>query len=350
MTELIDLVEAGVADVPAETWLRAGDTLAGFTPSEGFNCVALRVHRAGRWEPMLAEPPSLEALRARPAFYGSPLLGPYVFGLREGAFTFDGQRYVIKPGRDQRVSHGLTRDYAWTTTEARQTRDEARLRAHLDIGAGDPASDARLAQFPFPIRFDVTYVLRPRILITRWEVTNLGTSSLPLGVGIHPYFRLPFRPGGYVGDLVARGNMARVPGDSGYHISSGSGGHEEGRDAYAQRVDRYLASVSPGERILDLFERTDQQGPSDSEGAGEPLWSLTDEAADLAISIRANSAFKYVLQFVPGNRTVLSPVVSTNRSDAFNLSAQGLDSGMITLGAGDRWQGWCTMNVNDLSS
>ena len=344
MTELMELGVAGIDGVPAETWLRAGDTLAGFTPSKGFNCVALRVHRAGRWEPMLAEPP------ARPAYYGSPLLGPYVFGLREGAFTFDGQRYVIEPNRNRRFNHGLTRDYAWTTTETHQTKDEALLSAHLDIGAGDPASDARLAQFPFPMAFDVTYVLRPRVLTTRWEVTNQGTGSVPLGVGIHPYFRLPLRPDGSVGDLVVRGSMARLPDDTGYYITGGSGGYDESRDAYAQRVDRYLALVSPEEEILDLFEHTDQQGALDAEGVGEPLWSLTDEATDLAISIRASAAFRYVLQFVPENRMVLSPVVSTNRPDAFNLSAQGRDAGMITLGAGDRWQGWCTMHVDDLTS
>ena len=53
MTERATLADAGVQNVPAEVWLQAGDTLAGFTPSEGFNCTALRIKRQARWESVL---------------------------------------------------------------------------------------------------------------------------------------------------------------------------------------------------------------------------------------------------------------------------------------------------------
>ena len=56
MTEMMGIGVAVVGNIPAESWLRAGDTLAGFAPSERFNCTTLRLHRAGHWEPLLAGP------------------------------------------------------------------------------------------------------------------------------------------------------------------------------------------------------------------------------------------------------------------------------------------------------
>ena len=338
---------AGIEDVPAELWLRAGDTLAGFVPSEGFNCTALRVRRGDHWEPVLAEPSSWEAVRARPAFHGSPLLAPYVYGLRDG-LEYRGQRYTLKPGKAGRPAHGLTRDHPWAVTDQCQGENEATLRAHLTVGGGDPVSDARLAEFPFPLDIEVNYILRPRELTTRFVVTNLGTGTLPLGVGIHPYFALPMRAGGSTADLVARGHMARLTDDPRFGFTSGLGGYDERSASFVQRIDHYLALAPPESTILDLFERTDQ--PSVVEGAGEPFWSLSDEAIGLAVAIKASAAFRYVGQFVPADRSVLSPVVSTNRPNGFGLAARGSDGGMIELPGLERWRGWCSLAVRDLTS
>ena len=84
--------------IPAEIWLRQPDAEAAFTPSEGFCCTAFRVRLAGEWCGVLVEPPSWSALRARPAFYGNPLLCPYPYDVADGNFVYHGESYRLRSG------------------------------------------------------------------------------------------------------------------------------------------------------------------------------------------------------------------------------------------------------------
>lgn len=335
-------------NTPVEIWLEAGNTRAGFVPSEGFNCTALRVRRGDVWQPILAEPPSWEAVWARPSFYGSPLLGPYVYGAHDGALIYAGQRHALAHGKERRANHGLTRDYAWTVTEQHQANDEATLRAHLAIGGDEPEASARLGEFPYPLEIDVTYVLRPGVLVFRFAVTNTGAKTAPLGMGIHPYFTLPLVAGGSTGDLIVRGPLARLTDSGRFAANSCLGGYDADPTRFEQQVDRYIALAPSDRSILDILERTDtaRQGESlDAEGASDPIWTMTDTAARLDIAIGASADFRYVGQFIPPSRAVLSPVVSTNRPDVFGLSAEGVDAGLIELAAGATWRGWCVISV-----
>jgi aldose 1-epimerase len=344
--------EAGVEKVPAQLWFRVGDTLAGFAPVEGFNCTSLRVLRHGAWEPVLAEPPSWEAVFVRPSFYGSPLLGPYAYSCGpytpgSGSLTFEGRTYAIAPGKEGRAMHGLTRDHIWTVTDMQQSDDEVLLRAHLTIGGDDPDAAARLGEWPFPMTFEVTYLLRDRALVTRWTVTNDGTGNMPLGTGLHPYFPLPMRPEGSTADLVVRAQMTRrahpmAP------LNPSLQAETEGPDGYAERVDHYIAQGAEGRAASVMFERTDDPAPDLAEGAGAPLWTLADERGGVAVDIRCSAPYRYILHFVPPSRAAISPVFSTNLPDAFNQAAQGVETGMIVLAPGEVWQGWSTLSVREL--
>ena len=165
--EIFSLHEAGIAS-------------AAIAPAWGNNCFLLQVH-----EPVL-ESVAFEAFRARPTSYGIPILFPFPNRLRDGAFMFRGQRYVVHPNR-----HGFVRDKAWRV---------------LDTGASDCAgawitsrvetaqyAAAILPQFPFPFRLDVTYRLREAVLSMETVVHNTGAHDMPMGFGIHPYFRCPMQ-------------------------------------------------------------------------------------------------------------------------------------------------------------
>ena len=75
---------------------------AAIAPAWGNNCFMLQVH-----EPVL-ESVAFEEFHARPTSYGIPILFPFPNRLRDGAFLFRGQRYVVNPNR-----HGFVRDKAW---------------------------------------------------------------------------------------------------------------------------------------------------------------------------------------------------------------------------------------------
>ena len=75
---------------------------AAVAPAWGNNCFMLQVYEA------VLEAVAFEEFQAHPTSYGIPILFPFPNRLRDGAFVFRGQRYVVNPNR-----HGFVRDKAW---------------------------------------------------------------------------------------------------------------------------------------------------------------------------------------------------------------------------------------------
>jgi galactose mutarotase-like enzyme len=118
--------------------------------------------------------------QADPAFWGkhSPVLFPVVGTLKNNGFLFEGKEYPL--GR-----HGFARDMDFSVAEI--ARDSVTFRLE--------ASEATLAIFPFPFRFDITYLLKAATLTVIYEVINTGGRELFFSVGGHPAFRVPLEAG-----------------------------------------------------------------------------------------------------------------------------------------------------------
>ena len=233
------------AEPPVEHWLRQPRAVVALVPSEGFCVTAFRVlldpHSGdppgrdrdagntagdpdGDWLPMVAEPPSWEQLHARPSFFGVPLLFPYAHVIAGGSFTYRGQQYVLRPGRARRVVHGLVRDYPWSVDRTWTDGEGDHIRASISTaptapttsttsnmnGPNDPGGDPRLAEFPFPFTFEVTYTLHQTTLTLEAVATNLSSGPMPIGFGIHPYFPLPLAPWGRVDDCVVQADVTHL--------------------------------------------------------------------------------------------------------------------------------------------
>ena len=165
-------------EVEIVTLREAESAAAAIAPAWGNNCFALQVH-----EPVL-EPVAFEELRQRPTSYGIPILFPFPNRLRDGAFVFRGQRYVVHPNR-----HGFVRDKAWRVLDTGASTDAgAWITSQFDAAQ---YATAILQQFPFPFCLDVTYRLQEGSLRMETVVHNTGTHPMPMGFGIHPYFRRP---------------------------------------------------------------------------------------------------------------------------------------------------------------
>lgn len=81
--------------------------------------------------------------------------------------------------------HGFARKLPWTMVESGVVGDAARLGCELRSTAETRAG------FPhdFALRFGVS--VTPGKVALEWQVTNTGTATLPLHLGLHPYFRVP---------------------------------------------------------------------------------------------------------------------------------------------------------------
>lgn len=123
--------------------------------------------------------------QADPVFWGkhSPVLFPVVGTLKNNGFLFEGREYPL--GR-----HGFARDMDFLAVKAGPDSVTFRLEA----------SGATLSIFPFPFRFDITYVLDAATLRVIYDVVNTGGKELFFSVGGHPAFRVPLDAGLAYGD------------------------------------------------------------------------------------------------------------------------------------------------------
>ena len=153
--------------------------VAEIAPALGNNCFSFVTDL-----PVL-EPVAFADFIAKPTSYGIPIMVPFPNRIRDGRFRFGGAEYAIDPPR-----HGMVRDKTWTLVETGASDGGAWVTARID--AGD-FPDEILSQFPFRFVADVTYGLTDRTLDMVTVVTNRGDSTMPLGFGIHPYFRRPER-------------------------------------------------------------------------------------------------------------------------------------------------------------
>src|ERR1700754_3005500 len=153
---------------------------AEIAPALGNNCFAFRTTAD------ILEPVALHDFLSRPTSYGIPVLFPFPNRLRDGAFTFQAAAYQVNPPR-----HGFVRDKAWTVVAA-QASDSNGAWLVCRFDARDHA-DTILNQFPFPFVLEMTYRLRAGTLGIHLTATNTGERDMPLGFGLHPYFRRPAR-------------------------------------------------------------------------------------------------------------------------------------------------------------
>jgi aldose 1-epimerase len=187
-------------------------TSAEVLPGRGMMTLQIRARlpRLGEVD-LIASPPLTEA-RARlersvgqpfpgneSYFFGGAVLIPYANRIR-GKLSADGKTITARilnrevtlpanaggrrPGAEQYAMHGLILDSAVGSLERRTTEEEDSLRGTLQ--AGDFG-------WGWPSRTELTFenVLRPGSFRLTVTARNVGDETLPIGIGWHPYFRLP---------------------------------------------------------------------------------------------------------------------------------------------------------------
>jgi galactose mutarotase-like enzyme len=105
---------------------------------------------------------------------GIPVLFPIAGRLAGDAYTVGGRRIEMK-------QHGFARNLPWTVARE-STGDGAAIALELR------ATDATRALYPFEFVATFTYVLRDGELSVRQRFANVGTQSMPIQPGLHPYF------------------------------------------------------------------------------------------------------------------------------------------------------------------
>jgi galactose mutarotase-like enzyme len=114
--------------------------------------------------------------QADPTFWGrhAPVLFPIVGRLKNNSFLVGTDEYQMK-------QHGFARNMDFELI----FRNKAGITFELK------SSPATLAQYPFPFRLRIQYVLYKNVLMVAYEVYNPSDAPIYFSIGGHPAFRCP---------------------------------------------------------------------------------------------------------------------------------------------------------------
>jgi aldose 1-epimerase len=105
------------------------------------------------------------------------VLAPWPNRLEDGTYAFGSMTATVplnEPAR-QNAIHGFVRWLNWDLIE--QTSERVVLGCSI---APQPA-------YPWPVRLELAYLLRPDALEVTVRARNLGADAAPFGIGFHPY-------------------------------------------------------------------------------------------------------------------------------------------------------------------
>lgn len=159
------------------------DILLTVAPQFGARLTSLKLKNQGRPHDVLWSV-SDEDLTSN-AWYKNTILFPFPNRLEDGKYEFEGTHYqfpINEPDKHNQL-HGMLHSAPFEEKASKVKGDVASITlAHEYNGA--------LPYYPFPFRFEVTYVYKSGMLEVVFRVTNTGHHSLPFGMGWHPYFQI----------------------------------------------------------------------------------------------------------------------------------------------------------------
>ncbi len=103
----------------------------------------------------------------------SPVLFPFVGGLKNKSYVYKGEKYPMG-------QHGFARDCDFRLIE----------KGDNFIEYGLSADDEMLVKYPFRFKLTIKYVLNGSSVHVVWIVKNMDTKSMSFSIGAHPAFNL----------------------------------------------------------------------------------------------------------------------------------------------------------------
>jgi aldose 1-epimerase len=291
---------------------------ASILPSYGFNLFDLRLPAAGQVRAIVVSAPDFADQPAHPAGNGTPILFPFPNRIRDGRYTFQGRSYQLPATNGPNAIHGFAMTAAWDVFEHRATDSEAFLIGRYQLSKHSPAAGSL---WPTDAMLTVRYGLADRRLSMTATVSNPTANQLPYGFGIHPYFRLPFPPGGDVRRTQV------ILSASKYWALKDFLPTGEIRSVDA-RVDFRKGQAMQGLKLDDVLT-----GLEYKQRRGMAQLIDLDKKAEFRLTF--DNSFRELVVYTPPNKPdVLAVEPYTQTTDAINLQAKGIDAGLRVLGHG----------------
>lgn len=295
--------------------------LAGF----GFNCYSFQAEHDGEPLELLWSVPGFESGRERPSRSGIPILFPFPGRIAGTTFRFQGREYPLEAADGQgNAIHGFVNNRPWRVIDQGPQRVVGQFQASQD----DPSL---LARWPADFRITVTYELSGNRLRCDIEAHNPDTNPLPMGLGLHPYFRVPIVPGGRAEDC---------------RITVGANEYWELQDLIATGRRLPVAGdkdLRHGMRFEDT--RLDNIFWDLDTSDGRVQTQIEDPAAGCRLEVSFDAWFRGCVAFNPPHREAICIEPYSCVPDAWHLAEQGIDAGGLVLAPGETLQTWMEVRL-----
>jgi aldose 1-epimerase len=302
---------------------------AAILPSYGFNLFDLRLPLAGEVRPVLVAAADFSEHPSHPARSGTPILFPFPNRIRDATFTFEGRSFRLPATNGPNAIHGFAMGANWDVVEHKATSDQAFLVGRYQISKHSP--DA-LPLWPADGVLQVRYSLAGRRLSMNVAVSNPTANDLPFGFGIHPYFRLPFGPGG---DLEK--TRLILPASKYWPLKDFLPTGEI--QPVNPRLDFRTGQPIKGLKLDDVL--------TGLVFAGERgVARLVDLDKKAEFHLTFDRGFRELVVFTPSNQPdVVAVEPYTQTTDAINLQPKGIDAGLRVLKHGENQSFQITMET-----
>ena len=300
-------------------------------PACGNNCFRFTQKMHGQQVEIIESPPNLEMMSEDVSRYGNPILFPFPNRVRQGKFTFEGKEYslALQSHHDGEGNwiHGFVCKRPWNVEEYGES-DE--LGAYLRCSFDSIGFPEIYEQFPFPFLITITYSLKDGILTIDADMKNTGNSNMPMGFGIHPYFRAPLGTDSSAADCgKPKASVAfctiRVPANKYWE----------------------LVGKLPTGKILPVEGKYDLRSPQILEGlAFDDVFTdlifednvtrtvLDDTKAKIRVIVEADTLFRELVVYTPPRPSICFEPY-TCATDAVNLASKGINAGLRILKSGE---------------
>jgi len=310
--------------------LCCGSSKALVWPGLGCNCLSWLVPWKNETTEVFYHEPTCFT-DPQPMRYGNPILFPFPNRIRDGRYRWEGKSYELPIGDPQKKNaiHGFAFASPWGVVDRGVKENEAWLRCRFRLS--EHAPECR-ALWPADAEMELTYRLQPLALLSELVVRNPDRVPLPFGVGFHPYFRVS-ADRARMQVLAGRGDPVRI---EQWRLEGFlPTGERQPLDGFRQRLASG-AAPTPGEFWDDAFRIT---------AAGEFVVSLHDPQQGPALRIAARGGFRELVIFTPPHRQAVCLEPYTCITDAVNLQAKGVDTGLVVLRPGESWSGSIALTV-----
>jgi len=251
--------------------IRGGGFSAKINADRGGNCISLIHHASGAH---ILREPDYSAPLDNPFLYGMPLLFP-VNRISGGTFTFEGREYrfpINEPATGCFI-HGTLHETPFAAADI----GEDHVRCTYRADAAHPYHG-----FPHDFSVELTYSLAADGLTLRTKVTNHSDTAMPLMIGFHTTFNVPFLPDGRAEDV-------RVLAEVGETIERGTDFLPTGHVLAADETLKQLCAGDFAPAGVHISRHCDVSGTA--------LLGLCDRASGHRVIYRNDAAYAYRLIF-----------------------------------------------------